>query len=137
MIKRLVVWFSETLLEAVLLGLALVGLFGYDQHAFVKSLGFYITGILLFSFTTGYLLTTVIARAAWRGKNAWSYSAIACLLYLLHSEIFFHITGGSTRSEQFSMQVAGVFIVLLCTFGGTLLLRRWIATNGESILAQS
>ena len=135
-LRRLSVWFGETLLEALLLGLALVGLFGYDQHAFGKSLEFYVTGILLFSFTTGYLLTTAIARGAWRGEKAWPYSVVASLLYLLHSEIFFRLSGGSTRPEQFSMQVSGIFIVFACTFGGTLVLRRWTAATSESVLPQ-
>jgi hypothetical protein len=135
-LKRLAVWFGETLLEALLLGLALVGLFGYDQHAFGKSLGFYVTGILLFSFTTGYLLTTAVARGAWRGEEIWPYSVIASLLYLLHSEIFFHISGGSTRPEQFSIQVAGALVVFTCTFAGTLVLRRWTAASRKSTTPQ-
>jgi hypothetical protein len=39
-LKRLAVWLPETLLEVLLLGLALIGLVGYDQHAFGKSWGF-------------------------------------------------------------------------------------------------
>lgn len=49
-LKRLIVWLFETCLEATLLGLALIGLFGYDQHGFGKSLGLYVGGILLLSF---------------------------------------------------------------------------------------
>jgi hypothetical protein len=130
-LKRLLVWFIETLLEVLLLGLALVGLVGYDPHAFVKSLGFYVTGILLFSFTTGYLVTTVVARAVWRSNRLWTYSATAGLLYLFHSEIFFRITGGSTRPEQFSMQAAGTCVVFACSFVGTLALRRWTAMGNK------
>lgn len=88
-VKRLTIWLVETFLQAVLLGLVLTGLFGYDRHAFGKSLGLYVSGILLLSFTTGYLLTTAIARGAWRSQNFWSYSAIAVALFLIHSQIFF------------------------------------------------
>ena len=125
LLKRLAVWFLETLFEAMLLGLALIVLFGYDQHAFGKSLGLYVSGILLMSFTTGYLLTTAVARGAWRGQEWWSYSVIAVALFLVHSEIFFVVSGGSTRSEKLSMQMAGACIVFACTFVGTLVLRKW------------
>lgn len=131
-LKRLAIWFSETSLEALLLGLALVGLFGFDQHAFARSLGLYVSGIILFSFTTGYLLTTAVARGAWRGRRLWSYSATAALLYLVHSEVFFRVSGGSTRRERFSIQVAGACIVCACTLAGTLVLRRWTAVTTKS-----
>jgi heme/copper-type cytochrome/quinol oxidase subunit 4 len=135
-LKRLAVWLGETSLEVLLLGLALIVLFGQDQHAFIKSLLAYYTGLVLFSFTTGYLFTTVIARCVWKGSAWWSYSAVALVLFLIHSEIFFVLSGGSTRPEQFSMQVAGAFVVFVCTSGGTLLLRRWIAASKESTLIQ-
>jgi hypothetical protein len=101
-LKRLAVWFVETSLEALLLGLALIGLFGYDQHAFGRSIGLYVSGIVLLSFTTGYLLTTAVARGTWRGQKWWSYSAIAVALFLVHSQIFFVVSGGSTRPEKLS-----------------------------------
>jgi hypothetical protein len=72
-LKRLTIWLVETFLQAILLALALIGLFGYDRHAFGKSFGFYVTGILLLSFTTGYLLTTAVARGAWKNQSWWSY----------------------------------------------------------------
>ena len=107
-LKRLAVWLGETSAEVLLLGLALIALFGHDQHAVGRSLlAYYSTGLVLFSFTTGYLFTTAIARGIWRGGAWWSYSAVAVVLYLIHSEIFFVLSGGSTRPEQFSVQVAG------------------------------
>src|ERR1700683_1104814 len=76
-------------------------------------------------FTTGYLLITAVARVAWRGR-IWSlYSTIATALFLIHSEVFFVLSGGSTRPEQFSMQVVGSCIVFACTLGGTFVLRNW------------
>lgn len=131
-LKRLAVWFVETSLEALLLGLALVGLFGYDQHAFGRSLGLYVSGIILFSFTTGYLLTTAVARGYWRRQTLWSYSATATVLYLIHSEIFFRVSGGSTRPEKFSIQVVGACVVFACTFAGTLAIRGWTVASTKS-----
>jgi peptidoglycan/LPS O-acetylase OafA/YrhL len=130
-LKRLAVWFVETSLEVLLLGLALIALFGHDQHAFGRSLVAYATGIVLLSFTTGYLLTTAVARGAWRGRQWWSYSAIAVALFLIHSQVFFVVSGGSTRPEKLSMQIAGACIVFACTFAGTLALRRWTAASSK------
>jgi hypothetical protein len=135
-LKRLAVWFAETSAEVLLLGLALIALFGYDQHAFFRSLVAYAAGIILLSFTTGYLLTTAVARGAWSGQQWWSYSAIAVGLFLVHSEIFFVIPGGSKTPEQFSIQVAGAFAVFACTFCGTVVLRRWTAIGSESARSQ-
>jgi hypothetical protein len=69
LIKRLAIWLLETSLEVLLMGLALIALLGHDQHAFGRSLLAYSTWIVLFSFTTGYLLTTVVARGTWRGQS--------------------------------------------------------------------
>jgi hypothetical protein len=133
MIKRLVVWLVETSLEVLLLGLALVALFGHDQHAFGRSLVAYASGIVLVSFTTGYLLTTALARGAWRGKMWWSYSAVAVALFLVHSECFFVLSGGSTPPEQFSMQIAGSCVVFACTFAGTFILRGWAPARSNLV----
>jgi hypothetical protein len=130
-LKRLAVWFAETSLEALLLGLTLISVFGYDQHGFGRSLGLYVSGIVLLSFTTGYLLTTAVARGAWRGRQWWSYSAIAVALFLIHSQVFFVVSGGSTRPEKLSMQIAGACIVFACTFAGTLALRTWTAARSK------
>jgi len=124
-LKRLAVWFVETSLEVLLLGLALMALFGHDQHAFGRSLVAYATGIVLVSFTTGYLLTTAVARGAWRGQKWWSYSTVATGLFFVHSQIYFMVSGGSTRSEKLSMQIAGCCIVFACTLAGTFALRKW------------
>ena len=130
-LKRLMVWFVEILFEAMLLGLALIGLFGYDQHAFGRSLGLYVSGILLLSFTTGYLVTTGIARGAWKGQRWWTYSAISVALFLVHSQIFFVVSGGSTRPEKLSIRIAGVCIVFVCTLAGTFALRKWAPVRNK------
>jgi hypothetical protein len=131
LMKRLVVWFVETLLEVLLLGLALTALFGHDQHAFGRSLVAYASGIVLVSFTTGYMLTTAVARVAWRGQTLWSYSAIAVALFLIHSEVFFVLSGGSRRLEQLSIQMAGSCIVLACTLAGTFVIRNWVPASNK------
>jgi hypothetical protein len=123
--RRLTVWLVETSSEVLLLALALICLFGYDQHAFGRSVAFYIGGIFLLSITTGYLLTTAVGRTAWRGQKLWPYPSIATALFLIHSQIFFEISGGSTRPEKLSMQATGCCIVFACTFLGSVALRNW------------
>jgi hypothetical protein len=130
-LKRLIVWFVETSVEVLLLGLALISLFGYDQHAFGRSLVAYAAGIVLVSFTTGYLVTTAIFRGAWKGRRWWSYSVIAVGLFVVHSQIFFVVSGGSTRSEKLSMQIAGACIVIACTLAGTFALRKWTPVRSD------
>jgi|ERR1700690_1153200 len=124
-LRRLTIWLLETFLELWALGLTLICLFGYDQHAFGKSLGLYVSGLALVSLTTGYLLTTAIARGAWKGQRLWSYSAVATVLFLVHSQVFFVVSGGSTRSEKLAIRAAGACIVFACTLLGSAGLRKW------------
>jgi hypothetical protein len=131
MIKRLSVWFIETCFEVLLLGLALLAMFGYDKGAFAKGLGFYVSALALLSFTTGYLFTTVVARIAWRSQKLWSYSVVATILFIVHSQIFFVISGGSTQYRKLSMQFAGSCIVFACTFIGSVALRKWASPQSQ------
>jgi hypothetical protein len=36
---------------------------------------------------TGYLLTTAISRAVWKGRTLWLYSTLAVVLFILHFEL--------------------------------------------------
>lgn len=132
MIKRLSIWFAETCFEILLLALALLAMFGYDKGAFANGLGFYVSALALLSFTTGYLFTTVVARVAWRSQKLWSYSLVATILFIVHSEIFFVVSGGSTRYQKLSMQFAGCGIVFASTFVGSVVLRRWVLPDSKS-----
>ncbi len=132
-LKRFAIWLFETSLGALLLGLALIGLFGYYQHAFGRSLGLYVSGIVLFSFTTGYLLTTVVARIVWKGQKLWSYSAIAAVLFLIHSEVFFVVSGGSTRLQKLLIQAVGACVVFACTFLGSVILQKCVSKRNKLV----
>ena len=126
--KRLVVWFVETSSVALLLGLVLAVLLGYDQHAFLKDVSIYAAGIALLFLSTGYLLTTIVVRTLWRGRPLWSYSAIATALFLFHFEIMNVSLGGAfDPSDRVRIRAAGACIAFACTFGGTLVLRKWAA----------
>ena len=125
-LKRLSIWLLETSLEALLIGMVLVSLFGCDQHAYGKCLGINFVWISTMFFSTGYLFTTAIFRAIWRGRSLWSYSVAALMLFLIHFEILNHAAGGAfDLPKRAVIRIAGGCIVFACTFAGTLVLRRW------------
>jgi hypothetical protein len=127
-LKRLSVWFVETCFEVLLLGLVLTVLLGHDQHDFFKDLSFYSSGIILLFFTTGYLLSTIVVRAIWKGRTLWSYPAIATVLFFIHFEIMNVGLGGAFEpSDRLRIRAAGACIVFACTLAGTFVLGRWRA----------
>jgi hypothetical protein len=126
-LKRLSVWALETALQALLLSLVLIGLFGYDSHEFGKTLLICTTWIVIMFFSTGYLFSTVLFRAFWRGRGLWLYSAIATLLFLIHFEILnvgVGVGGAFNPPERLRIRAAGVCIVFACTFVGSYFLRK-------------
>jgi ABC-type Mn2+/Zn2+ transport system permease subunit len=126
MIKRLTVWISETAFELVLLGVFLAAFLGHDRNEFMWAVLVYAAAILMMFVTTGYLLTTVLARAFWKGKNAWSYPCAAVALFFLHFEIMnVAARGAFDPAARFRVRIAGAVIALLCSSIGTVVLRRW------------
>jgi hypothetical protein len=137
MTKRLAIWAAETALQVALLGVVLGVLLGHDQSAFAKDVVIYGSGIFLMFFTTGYLLTTIIARAFWKGKSVWLYSCIAVTLYFLHFEIMNMGLGGAFEpADRFRIRIAGAVVFFICTFVGTILLRRWTVASSDSGLSK-
>jgi hypothetical protein len=125
-LKRLTIWVAEIVSQAVLLGLLLIGLHGYDQQAFGKDLLGYTGLILIMFFVTGYLATTAISRAAWTGQRLWLYSTIATTLFLIHFEVLNSSVGGAFEPrDRVCIRMAGACVALLSTLAGTALLHRW------------
>jgi len=127
----MVVWLLETSSEAFLLGLLFVVFFGPDRHGFIRDLLFGVGAVALVFVTTGYILTTAILRLAWKRQRSVQVSIIAILLFLIHSQIFFVVSGGSTQSERLLIQAAGACIVFFCTYTGSLALQKWIKLRRE------
>ena len=126
MIKRIAVWFTETCLEVLLLGLVLTLLLGHDQREFLKDVLIYSSGVSLLFFSTGYLLTTIVVRAVWKGRRSWLYPAVATALYFIHFEIMnLGVRGAFAPADRFRIRIIGAFVVLVCTSLGTLALGRW------------
>jgi len=133
-LKRLAVWLLEMSLQALLLGLFLIVLHGYDQHAFGKDLLFYFDMIALLFFTTGYLLSTAVIRAIWKNWGTWLHPTIVAVLFLIHFEILNIGAGGAFEPpDGFRLRVAGVSIAFACTFVGGWFLRKWTAGNGPNL----
>jgi hypothetical protein len=133
-LKRLAIWLFETSLEALLLAVVLVSLFGCDQHTYGKCIGVTSVWVGSMFFGTGYLFTTAIARAVSRGVSVWPYSVIALALFFIHFEILNHAAGGMYDApKRIVLRLAGGCIVLACTFAGTLLLRHSTHATANSL----
>ena len=125
LLKRLLVWFLETLLEATLLAVVLISLFGCDQ-GYVKCLTVNVVWIGTMFFSTGYLLSTIVARAIWLGRSLWIYSVIATVLFSIHFEILNYVAGGAfALPQRWVVRITGPCMAFLCTLAGTSLLRQW------------
>lgn len=125
-LKRLAIWLIETSLEALLLAVVLVCLLGDDQHKYAKDLSVSFVWIGTMFFSTGYLFTTAIARAVWRGATVRLYPVVAVVLFLVHFEILNYSAGGIfDLRKRVVIRIVGVCIVLACTFVGNLVLRKW------------
>lgn len=137
-LKRMAIWLLETTCEAILLGLFLLLSYGPGRRGFAGDFWFVMTGIAFFSFTTGYLLTTAIARVVWAGgRRLWLYSALAASLFMVHLQILFLVAGGWTSAERIRLRLTGLCIVLACTYCASYILQRWTGANrnarGESM----
>jgi hypothetical protein len=107
-LKQLTIWGAEIISQAVLIALLLIGLFGYDQHAFGRALLGYAGLILIMFFLTGYLTTTAIARAVWRVRAHWLYSVVASALFLIHFEVLSISVGGAyAPRDRVRIRMAG------------------------------
>lgn len=132
LVKRLAIWAAEIILQAVLVGLLLIGLFGYEPHDFGRDL-LGLTGlILIMFFMTGYLATTAISRAVWRGRKPWLYSIIASALFLIHFEVLNISVGGAYEPrDRVRIRMAGACIAFLSTLAGTTVLQKWMGVTQE------
>jgi hypothetical protein len=133
-LKRLAVWLLEMVLQAVLLGLVLIGLYGHDRFSFARGLLIYADSIFVFFFLTGYLLTTAIARAVWKSRTLWLYSIVAAILFVLHFALLNVGLGGAfAPHDRKIVVIAGPVVAFLTTLAGTIAVRRWTAIERSSL----
>jgi hypothetical protein len=131
-LKGIAIWILETSCEAFLLGLLLLIISWVQFHRttsgatrLIHDLLVFTAAVALMFFLTGYLLTTAILRAVWRGKELWSYSLVAIGLFLIHFEVLNRGVGGAfDPSERTIVRVVGACIAFACTLGGSWLLSK-------------
>lgn len=129
MIKRLTTWLLEIVFEILFLGVFLA-LSGHDPNEFITAVFGYGAGILMMFFATGYLFTTMIARALWKGKSLWLYPCAAVVLFFFHFEIMSIAVGGAFDSvNRLRIRMVGVVVVLLCTSIGSVAMERIARPN--------
>lgn len=131
-LKRLVVWFFEMALQAFMLGLFLIVSHWRDEGAFGKDLLFFFQTALLLFFTTGYLFSTAIVRAIWRGRGVWWHPIILATLFLVHFEILNIRAGGAFEPpDRLRLRIAGTCIAFVSALVGGWLLRKWIRPDSR------
>jgi hypothetical protein len=122
-------------LQAFLLSLFLIALLGYDRNEFGKALYIYFAGITWMFFSTGYLLTTGVSRAIWKGRKIWSYPVIAAILYSIHFEILNLEAGGAFEPpDRIRIRVAGACIAFACAHSGSYGLQWWTRAGSKRAL---
>jgi hypothetical protein len=129
-LKRLTVWLFETSFEAFLLWFLLLLVFTYGSERIygrdVWSGLVAISGVLgVFMAEFGYLLTTGVVRAFWTNRTPWLHPTISVVLFSIHLQIFFLVSGDLYPFERLWINAGGACIVFACTFAGGYLLRRW------------
>ncbi len=136
MIERLTTWALEITFEIVLLAVFLA-LLAHDPNEFMKAVFGHGAGILMMFFVTGYLFTTIIARALWNGKRLWSYPCTAVILFVFHFEILSMAVGGAfDTATRFRIRIAGVLVALVCTSLGSFVLAKWSDQTSQTLEAE-
>jgi hypothetical protein len=128
-LKRLVVWFLETVCEALILSIALMVIIPLtsSQHGYATDIMIMsILIVVVFMWGTGYILTTAIVRIFWNGRSLWLYPVIATTLFLIHAEIFIRSADVTVHRQVWA---AGACICFASTFVGSWILRKWRATG--------
>ena len=132
--KRLLLSLAETSSQALLLALLLIRLFGHDQYSFGGGLAIYAGEIVIMFCVTGYVLTTAIARAIWKGDSSRFYPLLCTVLFVLHFELLNVGLGGAfALPDRRIVVIAGAAAAFVTTLTGTIAIRRWTAPNRSSL----
>jgi hypothetical protein len=126
-LKRLAAWAIELSIQAAMLGLFLLALYG-DGGSFWKGwLAYFVGTVIILFLGTGYLITTATSRALWSGRKLWPHATVATALFLLHFEVLnVFLLGTFEPQDRMRIVIAGACIVCASTFLGGWLLRKWL-----------
>jgi hypothetical protein len=131
-LKRFLIWLVESSSEAILTGallliIAHVGFRGESRGTDRVVHDVLVASVLvtMMFFSTGYLLTTIIARL-FLPERKLLYPCIAFALYVIHFEILNVAAGGVFEPrERWVIRVVGACIAFMCTLGGNQILSKW------------
>jgi len=132
--KRITVWFAETQCEALLLSALCVVLSlpqGPNGDGIFRDLVFGFIAVSTLFLATGFLLTTAIVSAFWRGESRWLYSAFAAALFSVLLQILFYVTDPEDKHERLRYWIFGTCIVFGCSLVGGYILRWWTHAGGD------
>ncbi len=125
MLKRMTVWFIETLCAAALLGAFLIVWFGPSGIGIMREFLGTVGMIIFISGRTGYVATTLIGRLLWKRQIALWYPAAAAVLCIIHGLDFFISIRSAADPGNIFVLMAGVCAVFVCTLAGSYVLLRW------------
>jgi hypothetical protein len=127
-LRRLIAWVLEILVEGFLLGVLLGALTLPDFVSLlpgVWALGLMVGVVLFFN---GYYVTKALFGLVWRGQKSWIYPGIAAILFVIHM----YIASQRMKPDMSGLprvilpfQIGGACIVFACTFLSGWLLRKW------------
>ncbi len=141
-LKRLVVWSLERLVEVCLLG----GLFGDllllssgDKRLTLRDsiAGFWVWGlaVAIVLLVHGYYVTTAFFGVVWRSAKTWVYPTITPALFVFHTHIVFMRLGSDftpeARAVELPFVLGGAGIVFFCALAGSSVLNRWTTARAE------
>jgi hypothetical protein len=131
-VKRLVVWLLERLIEVLFLG----GLLGFLLHISFRAFWVYALTVGVVLFMHGYYFTTAFFGLIWRSAKWWFYPAITAALFVGHAHIVFlrvkHDLTPESGAIEFPFLVGGACLVSACSFAGEHVLRRWLKTGAST-----
>jgi len=130
-LKRLSVWFGETLCGAIILGLFSTVMLRVPEYSVAKLLGASLFWIIYVSGRTGYAFTTLICRLLWSSKKVLRYPVCAAALCIIHGLYYFLATDTGTPRGRFTMLTVGAFAAFVSTLAGSYVLLRWEQPRSE------
>jgi hypothetical protein len=135
-LRRMTVWLCETLCQTLLFGGVFVVMaipYGRSQYGFVPDLLLASSLTAFVMLTTGYLLTTAVFRAFFKGRGLQFYPIIAVVLFLTHLQMLFREISEFTPPQKLALRGIGAFIVFACTFVGSRFLRMSARVGNDSV----
>jgi hypothetical protein len=129
-LKRLVIWLLESIVEIFLLGGLLGALSVPNFINLLPGVWALAFGVGVVLFLHGFYVTTALFGVVWRSHRSWSYPAIAASLLIIHTRvIFFRLKPDLSpqgRATELWFETGGACVVFVCTFVGGWFLRKWI-----------